>query len=169
MRRDSGCLNEHTIFMMTEAESSSSAYAAAFLHLQACNSCSQRYREMDSVEYRLRCAAADVSALSTDASVDQAIAQVIARIHANVDREAAFAECKETLFHLLAPLCGMRLTQRSIEMASSRGGGEATHSLEDEWTRFVQNLGEILYRVCGSTVRRAVYEICGATVAGAAS
>lgn len=168
MTQKNECLDDHTIFLMTEAGPSSLSHTAAFAHLATCIVCRQRYSELDVIEDRLRVAARDLNSLPLDASVDRAISSVIGRIHSEVDRETVFAECKEKLLHVLTPLCGTRLTERSIEMATNLTSREAVSCLEEEWECFVKNLGEILYRVCGSTVKRAVYEISGATFAGAA-
>lgn len=168
MAKSKGCLSQQTLFIMTEQHDSRGRFAEAFRHLDGCESCRARYRSLEETEYRLRLGAMSFQDIVTEIDVERTVAASLLRVCSLPNHSQLLEQGKENLLQALAPLCGERLSQRSIELASTHLMQQELISFEEEWNAFVTSLGDILYSVCGASVKQAVRELSEEALIGAA-
>jgi hypothetical protein len=164
------CVSEEALMAMVDEMASVAEMADAMSHMQQCTACEERYRAALELEIKLRREVVKVRRAVATSDVDALVYASLQMVKESAAQQVHAAVWKEHLLDVLAPLCGKRLTERSIHLASRESfqAEDVERVTEQEWNHFVSKLGNILFEICGATVRNAVHHLSVQALAGAA-
>lgn len=162
------CLSGETISAMIEGTLPGPEAALATKHMAACADCSQLVSDMRDMESALRLMGNDLHVEVNLSNIDQIVQGALTRAKGTANYGIIMEYGKKHLLDVLAPVCGKRLTQRSMYLASK--GAAATGFVstpESEWKAFIHELSDILASICGISVKNAVHHLSAQVLSGA--
>lgn len=164
------CISEEIFQSMIDETATATEVAVAMAHMEQCKACEQNYHSALELETTLRREVVKVRLQAGLSDIDGLTYSTLKMVKESAGQQVYAAVWKEHLLNVLAPLCGQRLTRRSIHLASRESfrAEDVEHVTEQEWDHFVSRLGNILFEVCGATVRDAVHHLSVQVLAGAA-